>query len=316
MEGTTGIFTKRRTTWPRFILALLSFSQLKPCRCTLTEQQKFRNVQNIRTSASKTMTVRFSLWFPQYKDISDFSALNDPQSSVQKDVIASVFTLLCNEADVSVVSDNQDLASQNNLCLTEFESQPRFLQSTDDMSIISSQPELLVRRISGDVFSWSTWIMRFGIFQIGSSYYEKSVTDNLNKTFSELEDASVEAMEETFQRMIDSNILSGQFDEILASQTDEGVQIFSSSIRKEEETFQQTKSQLFQTAPYNAKTFSAMRFSGLILLVLTQTTLFALYTLAKRRRRKIDRDVRIRENIPHHHTATESVDSTRTPPVA
>ena len=260
------------------------------------------------------MTVRFSLWFPQYKDISDFSALNDPESIVQKGVIASMFSLLCNVADVSVVRNNQDLASHNNLCLSNFQSQPRFLQSTDGMSIISSEPELLVRRISGDVFSWSTWIMRFGVFQIGSSYYEQSVSENLDQTFSELEDESVEAMEEAFQLMIDSNIIAGLFDEILASEIDEDVQVFSSPIRMEEETFQDTKSRLFQTAPYNAKTFSAMRFSGLIMLVLTQTTLFALYGLAKRRRRKLDRDERVHIEIEQRPTVDESVDTM--PPTA
>lgn len=327
MKGTTETPTKQRTTWSRFFFALLSLSQLKTCRCTLTRQQNPRSqqtIRTIRTSSFRTMTVRFSLWFPQYTDTSDFSDLNDPKSSVQKGVIASLFTMLCNESDVSVVRDSEDLTSQNNLCLSDFGSQPRFLQSTGGMSIISSEPELLVRRISGDVLSWSTWIMRFDIFQVGSGYYEKSVSDEPDKTFSELEDASVEAMEEDFQLVIDSNIITGQFDGLLASKFGESMLIFSSPIRKEEETFQEIKSRLFQTAPYIAKPFSAMRVAGLILLVLTETTLFALYALARRRRRKLDGNGQILEQTEHLQTATKSVqlyaaqriDSMRTPPAA
>jgi hypothetical protein len=321
MGGLTGISTgtMRRANWTKFILTLLSLSQLKPCRSALFREQNARSLQTTTTSASKTITIRFSLWFPQYTDIDDFSELNDPESSVQKGVVASLFTLLCNEADVSVIRDNQDLISQSNLCLLNFESQPRSLQSADSMSIISSEPELLVRRISGDVFTWSTWIMRFGVFQVGSEYYERSVSEYPEMTFSELEIASVEAMEEAFQLMIDSNIVLGRYDELLASAFENSLQVFSSPIREEEDTFREIKSRLFQTAPYNAKSFSAMRFSGLLLLVLTQTTLFALYTLAKRRRKRLDEDEQAEErrmaskSVIVEPGAACTVEGTRTP---
>ncbi len=298
-----GITTMRRANWTKYIMVLLSLSLLKPCRSSLFKEQNARSLQTATASASKTITIRFSLWFPQYRDSDDFSELNDPESSVQKGVVASLFTLLCNEADVSVVRDNQDLPSQSNLCLSNFESQPRSLQSADSMSIISSEPELLVRRISGDVFTWSTWIMRFGVFQVGSDYYEKSLSENSEKNFSELEIASVEAMEEAFQLMIDSNIVIGKLDELLASTFDDSLLVFSSPIRKEEDTFQEVKSRLFQTTPYNAKPFSAMRFSGLLLLMLTQTTLFVLYTLAKGRRKRLDEN----EQAEQRRMASQSV---------
>lgn len=239
------------------------------------------------------MTVRFSLWFPDYSDASDFSSLNDPESNEWKGVVASTFTVLCAESDVSIVRSNLDLASQDNLCLSEFGSQLRFLQSTDGPSIISSEPEVLVRRISGEQFSWSTWIMRFSVFQVGSAYYEKAVRDDPEKGFAELEKASAEAMEEDLQLMIDSSIIAGRFDEVLASTFEDSLQVFSSPIRKEEEIFQEIRSRVFPTILYNAKRFSAMRISGIVLFLLTQGTLLLLWALARRRRRKLDRKERL-----------------------
>jgi hypothetical protein len=288
-------------------------------------------------SALMQMTLRFSIWIPEFTD-EDYkidSLSTNETDLIRRAVLLSTLDELCSEGSLrvmeyTVVFDpllGQDLCPSLSLNATAVknggDSRLRWLQSsrrrallqgTNQSSIgypaiIDKDPLVTVRRRARGSLTWSIWTLRYTVLQIGDIYIEEALQNQPELALSDLAESSVIAMQHVMQLGLDVAIMEGAFDESLAAtfaqfsivqerQPPDGLvrlplQVHSSPIRLEVETFTALNTELYTGDFYNVPKFSLMRLAGLALFFGTVVCLLFLQLLARRRRRAMTHASRV-----------------------
>ena len=321
----------RKTCLPRLLVFLLLSQMLSVCssseQVVASSRSRIQPIRMLQEDESNVdrylrMTLRFSVWFPDFTDDSDYDIdvwSSDPDNTIRKAVLNASLQTLCDEGDMMVVAfgDDFDPSAAQDICVSRRNDDggsssrrrrrrlevTRHLEDSTNFgapSILADDPHVMVRLRARDRFTWSIWTLRYTVLQIGDLYIQEALQNEPGLQFSELAQSSTNAMQQVAQLALDLSIMEGTFDLTLVSGLEisvEGqpVRVHSSPIRREVETFGAVYNDLYAESVYEPETFSIMRISGVVLLLFTISTYFALPMLAKRRRRMLTRKAALAE---------------------
>jgi len=252
------------------------------------------------------MTLRFSLWFPDFnrEGLSLAVLSGDETDLIRQDVLQVVAQIICEEGEISIQNQNgQDICRS-----PETETYP---------SVLESSPEVIVRERSQDDVVFTTWIVRYLVDQVGDVFVNEALQ---NEPGDISEEAFVQAMQQSLQIALDVRIMERSFDALLkeafADNSRNPIRAYSSPIRKESETFGRIQNDLLVINTYTMKKWSAMRITGIVMAFIILVFTSVLNRLAMRRRKLLRKEEKMRRLTLEHdepvHTMLSSPKSVET----
>jgi hypothetical protein len=219
------------------------------------------------------------------------SLLYDPQGiheSIIKDALLQSFqTMFCAETDVDLLGTTSSMLHFNicNAPDAQFITRRRSRNLKVDSFVQAEPITVKMHRQGQDSLEWTVWTLSYRVMSVGEVFRQGALQNAEESADWDMEISSLENMNQVVQLALDISILEGKFDRVLAETLEHSVQVQSSIVGREVETFSPS---ITAVEIGKEEFWKPIRIAGLSMVCAISVVGSLLIILASRKRRQLD----------------------------